>query len=233
MKRLFFRLITLSALLAGYLLTFFPQTAAAQYVVSNLVSNDSAFAPVNTDPNLVDGWGLASFADGPWWVANQNSSSSTLYTSDGSIAPLIVQIPCVVSGTITVPCPLPGEGLLFEPNNGMFNFFGPTGVVANSSSSAFVIPGTGAPAAFIFDTLDGLIVGWNSANPTQGIVVANRNSLLASYSGDLGFGSGIAGNGATNQLFFSAGPCPPASGTCPAQLYGDGLFGVITPTKRR
>ena len=390
MKRLFFRLITLSALLAGYLLTFFPQTAAAQYVVSNLVSNDSAFAPVNTDPNLVDGWGLASFADGPWWVANQNSSSSTLYTSDGSIVPLIVQIPCVVSGTITVPCPLPGEGLLFEPNNGMLNFFGPTGVVANSSSSAFVIPGTGAPAAFIFDTLDGLIVGWNSANPTQGIVVANRNSLLASYSGlaiagppndphlyatnsvpgggvdvfdqnfnyvdsfaadsnppnlfapygidtigdklyvtyfslvgpagildicnlatspthprcrrlfadfspspilaspygmtrapynfgalrnkllvgnvddglihafdpdtghlagtlllsngipfsvpglwDLGFGSGIAGNGATNQLFFSAGPCPPASGTCPAQLYGDGLFGVITPTKRR
>ncbi len=46
---------------------------------------------------------------------------------------------------------------------------------------------------------------------------------------DLGFGSGMAGNGATNQLFFSAGPCPPGSGTCPVQLYGDGLFGVIAP----
>ena len=67
----------------------------------------------------------------------------------------------------------------------MFNFFGPTGVVANPYTSAFIIPGTGTPAAFIFDTLDGLIVGWNSGvNPTQGVVViANRSALGASYSG--------------------------------------------------
>ena len=384
MERLVPRLMALVIL---SLLTVIPQTASAQYVVSNLVSNDSAFSPVNIDPNLVNGWGLASFPNSPWWVANQNSSTSTLYQSDGSIVPLVVQIPCVVSGTVTIPCPFPGEGLLFEPNNGMFNFFGPTGVVANPDSSAFIIPGSGAPALFIFDTLDGLIVGWNSANQTQGIVVANRSSLGASYSGlaiagpasnpyiyatntvpgggvdvfdrnfnfvnsfaadsnpppnfapygidmvgkklyvtyfslvssagildicnlatspttpkcrrlfadfshapilaspygiaraphnfgalknkllvgnlddglihafnpdtghlvgtlllsngtpfsvpglwDLGFGSGIPGNGETNQLFFSAGPCPPASGTCPVQLYGDGLFGFITPT---
>ena len=44
----------------------------------------------------------------------------------------------------------------------------------------------------------------------------------------LAFGSGIAPNGAKNQLFFSSGPCPP-SPSCPVQLYGDGLFGVITP----
>ncbi len=50
----------------------------------------------------------------------------------------------------------------------MFNFFGPTGVVANPYTSAFIIPGTGTPAAFIFDTLDGLIVGWNSAKPDSG-----------------------------------------------------------------
>jgi|SRR5579871_427029 len=377
------------SLVAVCLPSLFSQTASAQYAVSNLVSNDGAFTPVNIDPNLVDGWGLASFPNGPWWVADQNSSSSTLYTGDGSIIPLVVQIPCVASGTVTIPCPFPGEGLFFEPNNGMFNFFGPTGVVANSDPSAFVIPGTSAPAAFIFDTLDGLLVGWNSANPTQGIVVANRYSLGAGYSGlaiagpaddphlyaanggavpgvdvfdrnfnyvgsfaadpnppanfvpygidtignklyvtyfslvgsagildvcnlatnpthprcrrlfadfsaspilaspygmvraphnfgvlsnkllvgnvddgqihafdpdtghlvgtlllsdgmpfsvpglwDLGFGSGIAGNGATNQLFFSSGPCPPASGTCPVQLYGDGLFGVIAPVDR-
>ncbi|HLI62053.1 MAG TPA: TIGR03118 family protein [Terriglobales bacterium] len=387
MERLSPRLFALSALLAVTLLILFPQTATAQYVVSNLVSNDSALNPMNLDSNLVNGWGLASLANSPWWVADQNSSSSTLYASDGSIIPLVVQIPCVVSGTVTIPCPFPGEGLLFEPNNGMFNFFGPTGVVANSYGSGFVIPGSGASAAFIFDTLDGLIVGWNSVNQTQGIVVANRYASGASYSGlaiagpasnphlyatntgggvdvfdssfnyvgsfaadsnppanfapygidtignklyvtyfslvssagildvcnlatslthprcrrlfadfssspilaspygmvrapdnfgvlsnkllvgnvddglihafdpdtghlagtlllsdgtpfsvpglwDLGFGSGIAGNGETNQLFFSSGPCPPLSGTCPVQLYGDGLFGVIVPRDR-
>lgn len=387
MKNLFRQPVALLSLVV-VCLTLFPQAGSAQYVVSNLVSNDSAFSPVNIDPNLVNGWGLASFPSGPWWVSNQNSSTSTLYNSDGTIVPLVVQIPCVASGVVTVPCPLPGEGLLFEPNNGMFNFFGPTGVVANPYTSAFAIPGTSDPAQFIFDTLDGLIVGWNSnVNLTQGVVVANRYSAGASYSGlaiagpprqpyiyatntvpggevdvfdknfnfvnsfpadsnppanfapygisasgnklyvtyfslvssagildvcdlatggrtnpkcqrlfaslstspilaspfgialaphnfgplsnkllvgnvddgkihafepdtgqfvgtlrvtggtpfavpglwDMDFGSGIPPNGAANQLFFSSGPCPPSSGTCPVQLYGDGLFGVITP----
>ncbi len=388
MKHLFPKRILLSTLVVVSFLTLFPSRVSAQYDVSNLVSNDTAFGPQQIDPNLVNGWGLASFPNSPWWVSNQNTSTSTLYNSDGTIVPLVVQIPCVVSGTVTVPCPFPGEGLLFEPNNGMFNFFGPTGIVANTfaSAGAFIIPGTGAPALFIFDTLDGLIVGWNpDVNLTQGVVVANRSSAGASYGGlaiagpatdphiyatntvpgggidvfdknfnlvnsfapdssppatfapygietignklyvtylnlvgsagildvcdlatgatnpkcrrlfadfsaspilaspfgmvrapahfgrlsnkllvgnvddgkihafepdtghlagtltlsdgtpfavpglwDLGFGSGLAPNGATNQLFFSSGPCPP-SPSCPVQLYGDGLFGVITP----
>ncbi len=46
------------------------------------------------------------------------------------------------------------------------------------------IPGTNAPALFIFDTLDGLIVGWSpDVNETQGIVVANRFAAGASYTG--------------------------------------------------
>ncbi|HEV2379684.1 MAG TPA: TIGR03118 family protein [Terriglobia bacterium] len=387
MRHLFREPSILLALVIAFLLTLFPQPVSAQYTVSNLVSNDSAFSPLNIDPNLVNGWGLASFPNGPWWVSNQNSSTSTLYDGDGTIVPLVVQIPCVASGTVTVPCPFPGEGLLFEPNNGMFNFFGPTGVVANPYASAFIIPGTSSSAQFIFATLDGLIVGWNSSvNATQGVVIVNRNSVGASYNGlalsgppsdphlyatntvtggevdvfdrhfnlvnsfpadsnvpvnfapygvdtignklyvtyfsfvgsagildvcdlatsftnpkcrrlfaslgsspvlaspfgmvrapdnfgplsnkllvgnvddglihafesdtgrligtlrltdgsdfsvpglwDLGFGSGNASNGATNQLFFSSGPCPPLSGTCPVQLYGDGLFGVIAP----
>jgi uncharacterized protein (TIGR03118 family) len=388
MKQSLPKLTALSALVVPFLLTLFAQPVSAQYVVSNLVSNDSAFSPVNIDPNLVNGWGLASFPNGPWWVSDQNNSTSTLYDNDGTIVPLVVQIPCVVSGTVTVPCPFPGEGLLFEPFNGMFNFFGPSGVVANPYASTFIIPGTSSPALFIFGTIDGLMVGWNSSvNPTQGVVVVSRNSAGTSYSGlaiagsptnpyiyatntvpegeievfdqnfnlvnsfpadssppanfepygiatignmlyvtyftpfssagildvcnlatsatnpkcrrlfaslsgsspvlaspfgivraphnfgplsdrllvgnlndglihafdpdtghlvgtlllsdgtpfavpglwDLDFGSGISPNGATNQLFFTSGPCPPASGTCPVQLYGDGMFGVIAP----
>lgn len=388
MKHVFTKPTALSVPIVMWFLSLVPRPAPAQYTVTPLVSNDNAFGPKQTDPNLVNGWGLASFPNSPWWVSNQNTSTSTLYNSDGSPVGLVVQIPCVFSGTVAVPCPLPGMGLLFEPNNGLFNAFGPTGVVANPYASAFIIPGTGAPALFIFDTLDGLIVGWNgNVNLNQGVVLANNSASFASYSGlaiagpasdphlyatntgggvdvydknfnlvntfaadsnlpanfapygidtignklyvtyfslvgsagildvcdletgatnprcrrlfadfsaspilaspfgmvrapanfgklsnkllvgnvddgrihafepdtgqlagtllltdgtpfsvpglwDLGFGSGIPGNGANNQLFFSSGPCPPSSGTCPVQLYGDGLFGVITPARK-
>ncbi len=83
MKRLFLRVMVFSTLVATCLLILSARPASAQYAVSNLVSNDNAFTPVNIDPNLVNGWGLASFPNSPWWVADQNSSSSTLYSSDG------------------------------------------------------------------------------------------------------------------------------------------------------
>lgn len=131
-------------------LTLFALPASAQYVVSNLVSNTSTFSPVQIDQNLVDGWGLASFPNSPFWVSDQNTSSSMLYTGSGSKVPLVVQIPCVVNGAVTVPCPFPGEGILFQPNLGPpgLNFFGPTGIVANTFASAgdFTISGTNAPA---------------------------------------------------------------------------------------
>ena len=37
----------------------------------------------------------------------------------------------------------------------------PTGIVFNSSTTAFFIPGTKAPAVFLFDGEDGGIWGWN------------------------------------------------------------------------
>jgi uncharacterized protein (TIGR03118 family) len=44
--------------------------------------------------------------------------------------------------------------------------------------------GKSGPALFIFDTLDGLIVGWNpQVNPTQAVVAANRSSAGALYTG--------------------------------------------------
>lgn len=160
--------------------------ASAQYSAVNLVSNTSALSPLATDPNLVNAWGMASSPTSPWWVSNQNSSTSTLYMGSGAIAPLVVQIPCVVSGTVTVPCPNPASGKLFEPFAGKLNLFGPTGIVGNSYSTtgAFTIPSSAQPAAFLFDTLDGLLVAWSpKTNATQGVVVANRSSDGASYNG--------------------------------------------------
>ncbi len=160
--------------------------ALAQYSAVNLVSNTSALSPLATDRNMVNAWGLVSLPTSPWWVSNQNSSTSTLYLGSGASIPLVVQIPCVESGTVTVPCPKPTSGMLFEPLAGKLNFFGPTGVVGNSFSTtgAFTIPGSSQPGVFLFDTLDGLIVAWSpSVNRTQGKVVANRSSNGASYNG--------------------------------------------------
>ena len=156
-----------------------PLSANAQYVSTNLVSN--AAGALQQDPNLVDGWGLVSFPTSPFWVSNQNTSTSTLFTGNGTIVPLVVQVPCISSGTPTVPCPVPGLFPIAPP-------FGPSGIVANTfaTTGAFSVSegGTSGPALFIFDTLDGLVVGWNpQVNSTQAVVAANRSSAGAFYTG--------------------------------------------------
>jgi uncharacterized protein (TIGR03118 family) len=58
------------------------------------------------------------------------------------------------------------------------NTFAATGAFSVSEG------GTSHPALFIFDTLDGLVVGWNpNVNSTQAIVAANRSSAGAFYTG--------------------------------------------------
>src|SRR5215469_9700086 len=160
-------------------LALLPLNAKAQYVSTNLVSN--APGALQQDSNLVNGWGLAAFPFSPFWVSNQNTSTSTLYKGDGTKVPLVVQIPCISSGTPTVPCPVPGLFPVAPP-------FGPSGIVANTfaTTGAFSISERGAsgPAFFIFDTLDGLLVGWNpTVNLTQAVVAANRSSAGAFYTG--------------------------------------------------
>jgi uncharacterized protein (TIGR03118 family) len=166
-----------SALAVACSLALFASTGSAQYTATNLVSNTSLYSPVTLDPNLIDGWGLAALPDSPWWLSSQNTSSSPLYTAHGAIEPMVVDIPCVISGTPTVPCsPLPGVD---EPNNLSDTTppFGPAGIVANTFSKAFKV--NGAAAQFIFSTQDGLIVAWNtSVSPsTQSVVEAKTGAL--------------------------------------------------------
>ena len=154
--------------------------ASAQYVSVSLVANTSGIA-LHTDPHLVDGWGLVSFPTSPWWISDQNTSLSTLYRADGTVLPLVVDIPCISSGAPTVPCSVPGLFPVAPP-------FGPSGIVANvfSASGTFTVSqnGTSGPALFIFDTLDGLVVGWNpKVNLTQAVVASDRSPAGAVYTG--------------------------------------------------
>jgi uncharacterized protein (TIGR03118 family) len=101
------------------------------YRVSILVSNEAGEAPV-VDPLLRNAWGIAAGgATGPWWVANEATGTSTLYTGEGAKLPLEVGVPGA-----------------------------PTGTVFNGGSSFQLA--AGAPARFLFASLDGTISAWNT-----------------------------------------------------------------------
>src|SRR5438132_12578976 len=78
-----------------------PTLAAADnaYTVHPLVSNVAGTAPT-TDANLVNAWGLTASATSPWWVADNGTDLSTLYRADGSIVPLVVQVPAHPTGAV-------------------------------------------------------------------------------------------------------------------------------------
>jgi hypothetical protein len=83
-----------SSSLLSFVVLSLPVSAFAQhYQQTNLVSDIMGMAPVH-DPNLVNPWGLTRSPTGsPWWVANNNSGTSTLYNGTGHALPLVVTVP--------------------------------------------------------------------------------------------------------------------------------------------
>jgi uncharacterized protein (TIGR03118 family) len=69
------------------------------YRVTILVSNEQDEAPV-TDPLLVNAWGIAASGSSPWWVANNGTGTSTLYTGDGVKIGLEVHVPGAPTGMV-------------------------------------------------------------------------------------------------------------------------------------
>jgi uncharacterized protein (TIGR03118 family) len=105
------------------------------YTVHNIVSNVPGAAD-HQDPNLKNGWGLDSSTGSPWWVADNGTDMSSVYTATGT-NPLTV----AVAG-------------------------GPTGLVANigaTTSFRITFGGVTARASFLFATEDGEILGWAGA----------------------------------------------------------------------
>jgi uncharacterized protein (TIGR03118 family) len=70
------------------------------YTVTNLVADPSGPPALNTDANLVNGWGIALRPTSPFWVADNGTSKSTLYDGSGSIIPLVVTIPGPPTGIV-------------------------------------------------------------------------------------------------------------------------------------
>jgi len=156
--------------------------SAAAYKGTFLVADQAGKAP-HIDPNLINPWGISFSPTGDFWVANNNSGTSTLYDTNGNPQSLIVTIP-PASGT--------GTGV-------------PTGTVFNGTTG-FVITQNGhsGPALFLFDSEDGVITGWNpSVNATVAVIAVNNSATSAVYKA-----MELANNGTGNFLycanFFSA-----------------------------
>ena len=112
------------------------------YTQTNLVSNAAGLVPV-TDSQLVNAWGLSRGSGSPWWVSDEAAGLSTLYNGAGAKQSLIVTIP-------------PSD-----PSNTKTPTGSPTGTIFNGSTTDFLLA-PGAPATFLFCTLDGTIAGWNA-----------------------------------------------------------------------
>jgi uncharacterized protein (TIGR03118 family) len=123
---------------------------------TNLVA-DQAGAAAITDPNLVNPWGLSHGPNTPLWVSDNVPGVSTLYTT---ATPPVAAVPLVVA--------TPGGG--------------PTGQVFNDTTG-FTVPGTGAPAAFIFVGVGGDLTAWNGSLKPNTSAVLMAHTPGAEYTG--------------------------------------------------
>jgi uncharacterized protein (TIGR03118 family) len=139
-----------------------PLQAANSYVQTNLVSDLPGMA-AQTDPNLINPWGLAASSSSPFWISDNHAGASTLYNGAGqafpTANPLVVQVPAPANA---------------QPPAA------PTGVVFNDTA-AFLLGGS--PASFIFSSEDGTITAWNGAAGGAAMLMADNSGAGAIYKG--------------------------------------------------
>ena len=126
----------------------------AGYSQTNLVSNTAGVANT-TDPQLLNPWGISFLPGSDFWIADNNSGTSTLYDAQGHKDTGLV---------VTIP------GATHNPNGNCSPAGCPTGNVSNTNGSNF------GGGQFIFDTEDGIVANWTGASNTASVVVDNSAS---------------------------------------------------------
>jgi uncharacterized protein (TIGR03118 family) len=148
MKRVFAAALLI---LAAPIVTEAAMAASPLFKVVPLVSNQKGQAKF-TDPNLVNAWGLSQApGKAPIWVTDTGTGLSTVYDQKtGKNTGLVVTIPDgSPTGTAYVP---PNSGFQITEN------------------------GKSADAEFLFDSLSGVITGWNSTVDATNAVIAYDGS---------------------------------------------------------
>lgn len=130
--------------------------ATPVFKITKLVS-DQAGKAKNTDPNLVDAWGLSQAPGGPVWVSDNGTGLSTVYDAGTGFNEGIV---------VTIP-----QGF-------------PTGNVYNTAGFDVSENGKSGSPAFIFDSEAGIISGWAPSVDAANAIVAYDGSAQGSvYKG--------------------------------------------------
>jgi uncharacterized protein (TIGR03118 family) len=140
---------------------------ASSFTLTDLVAEAAGGTAATVDPNLLNPWGIAIPAgSGPAWVSNNASQASTLYDGNGAPQP-------------------PGSPLIVSFAAGSAGAFNPTGIIANASTTDFLVSAAGitAPAAFIFDGEGGMLAGWSPSVDLTHAVTVYADNAGASYKG--------------------------------------------------
>lgn len=148
--------------------------ARVGYRQFNLVSDIRGLAR-NTDPNLVNPWGIEFGPTGLLWVADNGTGVSTVYRPSSGRRVLTVTIPAPPSSSTGVSAP--------------------TGIVFNSTMD-FVVSANGLSSSsiFLFATEDGTIAGWDSSvDPANAITAVDNSASGAVYKG-ITIANSTAGN---------------------------------------
>ena len=141
------RSLVTTAIAIGTLCVGARHAAADDFVQTNLVSDILGLAII-TDPGLKNPWGISHTATSPIWVSDQGTGTATLYAVTPS---LTKAAPAGTDGNIIIPTTTSGAQ-------------GPTGQVANTNTTAFLVNGGGDSnsAHFIFANLNGTIAAWDT-----------------------------------------------------------------------
>jgi uncharacterized protein (TIGR03118 family) len=127
--------------------------AQTGYKQTNLVA-DQAGVGSHTDAQLSNPWGIAFLPGDPFWIANNNGGTATLYDAQGAKQTTVVGIPVAATNPCNPGCP--------------------TGIVANSTTDF-------GGALFIFDTEDGVLAKWSGTGDAT--IARDNSSAGAVYKG--------------------------------------------------
>ena len=180
MHRFSIRAALLAAVIVAGLVAAVPTQAGPpgnSYLVTPLVSDNPSLAPT-TDPNVHNAWGLTRSATSPWWLSDNGTDQTSIYTGAG----VLVKIGGLNAQGV------PGD---------------PTGTVFSGIPGQFKVGTTTDPTKlasnFIFDSEGGTISAWRGAPAAlvtvdmssdgavfKGLAISNGGSGPRLYAADFG-----------------------------------------------
>ncbi len=190
----------------GLLASTVNPASPAPFVQTDLVSDVAGLATIN-EPTLVNPWGISHTTTSPFWISDQGTNLTNLWSVTGQTN--VTKVTAVNPPTGNIAIPTLGSG----PAQG------PTGQVANQNPSSSSFPvgngGNGGSAHFIFANLNGTISAWDTG-PTAFIQVttpgANYSGLAINQAQSQLYAANQAGTGSINVFNSSFAPVSLAAG---------------------